>query len=433
MHLKALKLFTIAGAVAVSAAACGKASPAQPSSTNGGSAGTSYTAPGAIAPADKAQIPYANQPIFMIISNSAASSGQGTNYSFEVATDTAFAHKVFTRDALSAEQGGGVTHQAIDAKLPGSTTYYWHTKVSSGSSVGPFGPTYSFTIGPEIQLGTPVLVLPVNGGDSFTPLTLTVQNVTRSGPASGIQYKFEVSTTSNFASVAYTTTVAENTAGQTSATFTVSQGSGSVLYWRVTAIDASGVTSATSPIQSFKINTFNWLTAGVYDSPPDLGSWPETAKITEVHITPGAMLVDFDRRDGPNRWPDQDFGDGLGGTLQYTLGMCVQVGGGQWGCSSVVQFWYGRDLAAGASPYDVASEWFYDVRWGPMEGHQPAEGETVGFYVQAGNGRNTAYNRFTCPGMCERSNLALVPFTYGDVDYAFSALKPGTLLSIFKK
>ena len=116
----------------------------------------------------------------------------------------------------------------------------------------------------------------------------------------------------------------------------------------------------------------------------------------------------------------------------YTLGMCAQVNG-QWACSSVVQFWYGRDLAAGASPYDVGREWFYDVRWGPLIGHQPAEGETVGFYVQAGNGRNTAYNRFTCPGMCERSNLALVPFTTGNALYTFSRTSPGALLGVLKK
>lgn len=425
MNLKALKLFTVAGAVAVAASACGKASPAQPSSTNGGSAGTSYVAAGAITPADKAQVAYASQPITIVVSQSTASSGAAPTYSLEVATDAGFSKKVFTTD-------GGGTSQTITAKLPGSTTYYWHTKVSSGSSVGPFGPTYTFAVGPEIQLGTPAPVLPLNGGDAFTPLTLTVANVSRSGPASNIQYKFDVSTASSFASVSYTQTVAENAGGQTSASINIAEGSGATLYWRVTAIDASGVTSPTSAVQSFRVNTFNWLTAGIYDSPPDLGSWPETARITTVDISPGAMIVDFDRRDGPNRWPDQDFGDGLGGSLQYTLGMCAQVAG-QWACSSVVQFWYGRDLSAGASPYDVGREWFYDVRWGPLIGHQPAEGETVGFYVQAGNGRNTSYNRFTCPGMCERSNIALVPFTTGNALYTFSRTSPGALLGVLRK
>ncbi|HEX4348662.1 MAG TPA: hypothetical protein VHZ73_13890 [Vicinamibacterales bacterium] len=431
MDLKALKLFTIAGAVALAAAACGKASPAQPSSTTGGTAGTSYTAPGGIAPADKAQIAYASQPIFMIISNSAASSGQATSYSFEVATDSAFTQKVYTRDNLSAEQGGGVTHQAIDAKLPGATTYYWHTKVTSGTSVGPYGPTYSFTVGPEIQLGTPAQSLPVNGGDSTTPVTLTTQDVTRSGPASGIQYKFEVSTVSSFTSIAYTATIPE-TAGSTTATITVTQGAGTVLYWRVTAIDASGITSAISPIWSFKVNNFDIRTALIFDSPPDLGQWQQTARITDVNISPDAMLVDFDRRTGANAWPDQPFGDGGGGTLQYTLGMCLQIGGGQWGCSAVVQFWTGRDLAAGGSPYDVASNWFYDVRWGALKGHQPAEGETVGFFVASGNLRNNGYTLATCPGTCERSNVALVPFTYGNADYAFSVSK-GPVFTVLRK
>ena len=44
--------------------------------------------------------------------------------------------------------------------------------------------------------------------------------------------------------------------------------------------------------------------AGIYNSPLDLASWCIGAKITSVQFTNNAFLVDFDRRDGPNRWPD---------------------------------------------------------------------------------------------------------------------------------
>jgi hypothetical protein len=120
------------------------------------------------------------------------------------------------------------------------------------------------------------------------------------------------------------------------------------------------------------------------NSPLDFASWAETARITSVNIG-DRIVVDFDKRTGPDRWPDTPFG---AGSLEYTLGMCVNVNA-HWFCSAVVQFWYARELEAGGRPSDVGFEWFYDgARWGPMTGHQPASGELVGLFVCAGNCRN---------------------------------------------
>jgi hypothetical protein len=109
------------------------------------------------------------------------------------------------------------------------------------------------------------------------------------------------------------------------------------------------------------------------------------------------------------------------GNLEYTLGMCLNLGN-HWYCSAVVQFWFGRDLGASAPPGDVAREWFYDARWGPMAGHQPAEGEMVGLFVCAGNCRdNRAGDRSYVK---ERSNVAFVPWTRGGASYSFSKGSP---------
>jgi hypothetical protein len=151
----------------------------------------------------------------------------------------------------------------------------------------------------------------------------------------------------------------------------------------------------------------------IIDSPDDLGSWNETAKITRVDFTVDAFLVDFDRRDGPNRWRDLDFGDGKGGTLQYTLGMCLNIIA-QWYCSAVVQFWFGRELSASTPPSYVARNWFYDSRWGPMMGHQPANGEQVGLFVGTGNLRDKSFTGASCPQVCERSNVAMVSWHNDD-------------------
>jgi len=159
--------------------------------------------------------------------------------------------------------------------------------------------------------------------------------------------------------------------------------------------------------------------ATIHSSPADLGSWPETAKITRVFLNPNGVEVDFDRRLGPTRWPDEPFGKG---SIEYTLGMCLDLSG-HWHCSAVVQFWYGRELTAGGRPDEIGRNWFYDpARWGPMTGHQPATGEVVGLFVGAGNLRGrSAPGYVLCPRVCERSNVVLVPWsTDGSGNYTFS-------------
>ena len=188
-------------------------------------------------------------------------------------------------------------------------------------------------------------------------------------------------------------------------------------YWRVQALDnASGVSSPLSAISAFNYQPFSLSQATMVSSPQDFASWAETSKITSVTFFPDSFWVDFDRRDGPDRWIDTPFGDG---SLQYTLGMCVNISG-QWYCSAVVQFWYGRDLAASGIPGNVSFEWFYDpARWGPMAGYQPQEGEIVGLFACAGNCRNNdAGDRSYIK---ERTNVAFVPWSNsGNGSYAFS-------------
>jgi len=412
MDLKPLKVLSLA-VVLAAAAACGKASPAQPSSTTGGSAGTSYVGGQVVTPADKAQVTYASQPIVLVIQNVAASSGQTVTYGVEVATDSGFANRVYTKQNVTAENGS-VTHISIDAKLPGSTTYFWHSKSSSGTSGGPFSPTMSFVVGPPIILGAPGLVSPANNSTA-SGTTLTVANVTRSGPVTGITYHFDLADSSSFGHIVFSGNAPEQggPGGQTTISVTTKLVGGSSYFWRAQAIEASGVVSAYSAVYVFTAQTFDPHTAQVVDSPPDLMLWDQTAHVTSVNFSPDAFEMDFDRRDGPNRWPDLDFGDGGGGSLQYTMGMCGNLGG-QWYCSAVVQFWYGRDLAASTPPSYVAQNWFYDARWGPLQGYQPADGEVVGLFAGTGNLRDKSFVGAQCPQVCERTDVAFVNWLNND-------------------
>ena len=120
-------------------------------------------------------------------------------------------------------------------------------------------------------------------------------------------------------------------------------------------------------------------------------------------------------------WPDAGFG---AGSIEYTLGLCFNIGG-QWYCSAPIQFWYGRDLAAAAAPSSVHTTWFYDARWGPMNGYQPANGELVAIWAGEGNLRNSG-NTYM-----QRTNFVVVPWDNGN-DSTYTFLK-GLLLRPFRR
>jgi hypothetical protein len=145
--------------------------------------------------------------------------------------------------------------------------------------------------------------------------------------------------------------------------------------------------------------------AVIRNSPYDIASWPITTALTTVDIRPTGIAVEFSKKDGPGRWPDI-VPPGWDGALQYTLGMCLNISG-QWYCSAVVQYWYGLE-ESGGEPWNYAINWFYDpYRWAPMTGHQPKEGETIGFFVCAGDCRNNTKGDLS--PVKERTNVVLVP------------------------
>ena len=436
-HMKKFTTIRSAAALAliVTAAACSSQSPATPTQTavtaatgaaasgtlTDGKASVTLTTPQLASPADSQQIRFAEQPITLAVKNAVATGGGALTYAFQVASDAGFASVVYTKEGVAAG-ATGQTSLSIDS-LAGGKTYFWRASASSGGTAGPFTKGRAFSLLAQVVLQTPVAVSPTQNAPVTGTPTLTVNNVGRSGPNAPLVYQFDVSNSAAFGQILFTATVAEQS-GQTSASVSSKLPNGTY-FWRARAIDGFNlVTTAFTAAASFNYQNFNMASAIIQASPSDLGSWPETAKITSVNFAAGGMQVDFDRRTGPNRWPDEPFGDG---SIEYTLGMCVNINGnGQWYCSAVVQMWFGRDLTASGSPGAVSFEWFYDpARWGAMTGYQPKEGETVGFFVGSGNLRGrTDSSAINCPRICERSNVAFVPFTTSDsASYSFSAGK----------
>ena len=145
------------------------------------------------------------------------------------------------------------------------------------------------------------------------------------------------------------------------------------------------------------------LGAAIIENSPNVATWSETARITTLDLGPNGVFVDFTKRDGPDSWPDVPFG-APGDSLEYTLWIVINIDG-QWYASGCIEYWRGLDRNGGP-PTEYAQNWYYDsIRWGPMVGHQPAPGETVGFLVTAGDARNNGNALVE-----ERSNVVMVEF-----------------------
>jgi hypothetical protein len=153
---------------------------------------------------------------------------------------------------------------------------------------------------------------------------------------------------------------------------------------------------------------FDLGAATVWAAPANIAEWSETTKITRIDFRTDGMHIEFDKADGPDRWPDYT-PPGWDGPIQYTLWLALFINGG-WHTSGIIQYWYGLDASGGdvTQNNQIAINWVYDGRWGPMQGHQPAPGEKVGFMVSAGNARGVPDDSQTI--VKERSAMALVLF-----------------------
>jgi hypothetical protein len=147
--------------------------------------------------------------------------------------------------------------------------------------------------------------------------------------------------------------------------------------------------------------------AKIFNSPPDIATWPITTKITHLEIRADGIAIAFSKKDGTGRWPDV-VPPGWDGPIQYTLWLMMRVNGA-WAASGIIQYWYGLDASGGDVTKDnqIAKNWVYDGRWGTLAGHQPAVGEAIGLMVMAGNARGVSD---ASQSIRERSNMVVVPF-----------------------
>ncbi len=227
------------------AVACRDKSPAQPSAVGG-----TTVSPAPVIPANNSQVKNADQPIALVVTN-AVSTSTGVTYTFQVATDVAFASIAQTKDAVP-EGAGGQTTVRLDA-LTAGRDYFWRARATAGGVAGAFGVASRFALGPAITLNAPVPISPLTNAQTSQRPALRVTNAARSGATGAISYTFEVASTSAFTVSVASATVAEGV-NETGFIPTADLPLGALLFWRATATDASNATSsAASSVQSFTV------------------------------------------------------------------------------------------------------------------------------------------------------------------------------------
>jgi hypothetical protein len=241
----------IGGACAVllaSLAACQTSKSSNPTAPTvaGPIAGVNISAPTLVQPAQGQKFKADQQPIQLVVNDATTNGVRPLTYTFEVAADSGFATKVFSRAGVP--QGTNQTSVQLDPLEIGKT-YYWRSWAEDGANTG--SPASSqFDIFPQAAVNPPAPIAPLgNAVTSTNSPVVTAANSTIVGPVGGLSYEFQVASDQAFTHLVAAIITGEGS-GQTS--FTAgSLPASATMFWRVRASDGQ-TTSAWSATQVFR-------------------------------------------------------------------------------------------------------------------------------------------------------------------------------------
>ena len=173
-------------------------------------------------------------------------------------------------------------------------------------------------------------------------------------------------------------------------------------------------------------DAFRLDTAVIHGQPADIASWPIGVQITRITMRPEAdfgLSVDFTPRQAwPDFVPPTPLPDGpWRGPLQYTVWACISWNG-QPHCSGFIQMWRDRPSTGAPILAEWNRNWAYDQRWGEMARYRPQVGDTVWFFLVAGNSRN---GQVAETAVRSRSNVVAVRLPANDTGtFTFAASSP---------
>jgi hypothetical protein len=208
--------------------------------------GVDITQPVLLQPQQGFKFKESEQPIKLLIQNATSTGVRPLSYTFEVASDSGFTTKVFSRSSVPPGPNGQTSVQ-ID-RLEIGRAYYWRVRAEDGANTGNFA-SAGFEIYPKPAVNPPAAVSPVNNEQVNSTPTLRVHNASFIGPVNNLGYEFQIATDQGFGQLKSAGIVVEGT-GDT----TFNSGplpAGTTHYWRARASDGE-TTSGWSVTQQFR-------------------------------------------------------------------------------------------------------------------------------------------------------------------------------------
>jgi hypothetical protein len=98
--------------------------------------GVQISAPKMLEPQTGSKISIEKQPVTLLIENAGSNGPRPLTYTFDIATDTGFSNKVFTREGIAQGDGGRTSLRMTDTLATGHT-YYWRVRAEDGANTGP--------------------------------------------------------------------------------------------------------------------------------------------------------------------------------------------------------------------------------------------------------------------------------------------------------
>ncbi len=212
--------------------------------------GVNITAPNPVDPAQASKIADTNQPVTLTVENGTSNGVRPLTYLFELAADSGFTNKLYSRDGIAP--GNGRTSFKLPDALQTGRTYYWRARAQDGANTSPYSPALYFEVYTPVVIDVPTPLSPVGG---MTVSTLTpefrVRNAARSGPVGTISYRFEAADNEAFAGVTGSVVVPEQS-GETAVTSPIAFTANKTYFWHARAFDSNNVMGPWSATQVFK-------------------------------------------------------------------------------------------------------------------------------------------------------------------------------------
>ena len=406
--------------------ACDSEHSSNPLSPNiaGPLAGITITTPASIQPVDGQLIAVDTQPVTLVFQSAVSDSPRPFWHEAQIAEDGNFVSILHTFEKIPSAEGGMVSVD-LPLMLDPGRTYHWRARALDGADTGPYSNGASFEIYTPVTIDAPTLTLPPNGTSMQTNApVLSVNNATVSGPASDTVYRFEISPTPSFSSLAELLSVPPST-GPTTSAQPSGLGYDLTYYWRVhvrARARAGDVVGPFSATWSFRTPSSGGGGGGeggggggggggdeidlsqVTFLHSDVSNWAITSRVTETSVRPDEVCV-YHTKAG--RWPFSR--DVFPPDEEYPNG--APIAGNIWIFGFINGRWYGatwdwlrpgqecKHESADTFGRDQIRKWPMDASW------VPKRGDPIGLMM-------STIARTSLRAGTERTNVVLIEWPY---------------------